>query len=1136
MNSSVKIAVLGDKKSGKTSFIQSFTYGSITDQPEVTMTNSFIEVVSLINGKETQLSFLDTSTIILSSASPQYNELMDMIKMCSGSIIILDLTNQYSLSTIANYIQIINNNIAIKSEILVIGNKSDLTDTRLISSQDISYLLSKYRFTYFEASFKNQRISNERRLQDFLSRLIGRIECHSIQIQFPHDVGQFELDVNTFKSIYKEKAKIGSGAFGEVIRAEDTRNHEEVAIKTISAEHLIPSDLNLFKREVIVLCRIRNIFLTNIIGFTSQNPFSIIMEYVPNGNLFHYIHQNRTGFAQDNTKKTIIAMGIAYGMAHIHDMKIIHRDLKSMNILLDKNFFPKICDFGVSKLDNSFKSTNFPIGTPQWMAPEMMNNENYTNKVDVYSYSMILYELLAQQVPFYRVSQPELVIKVVNRNERPKLPPNTPKPLEKLMKETWDRDPAKRPDFHAIFERFAIHQVEFEQTNRSDVDKFLNYIRMNNLQDPYLKKINSNVQHAQSQYQLPEIKTPPGIKIQQGPLSIFNTNQNNQIKLKNSNPSTQQKDIAAMKSENLFLDMKMKKNNDLNTNKLVGKSEAEFNLKDGDTQSDEDLSSNFDSLKDLTNQNYQQNFKLISDELTKRSILSFYDVLIKIFDCLKETNVKSKTEIYNIKMILNQLCDIIKRPHFISRFISSHILNHLPFEHPEFIDDSIKVLTSAIEVNANSVTKSFIPIFKPIIENFPKKVIPVYIDYIRNFESVYDPWPFLDSALQSYRYISSYAQNNEQEVTNEKGNDFIVSERYIFIFSYLCKNFPVYRKARCYNCSKYIMRMLPYIKGQSLIAAYSFLCTFYQNSFYFKTENTNDEFSVIEIEYGAINEHLLGVKTDQTIAYAALSFIKLLDKIMCDENKMIDLCKGLLRLAKTNADATLVLIQKIASTKNGYILLTQDQVIYRNPIPTYTNTFALFAELCRQNYIQYQNKGNQQNKISFIFADSIPLLFTRFLAKEPKAALSRISSFISVRNPNANPIHPLFNSQPIYEFSAENVTSLEENGFFSLLIENYQNSQLDIASIKEAFIIVRELSFYAFVQSFVIFVDILVQRYKLKDELQYISIDVLAFLVFKHTQCINQLKRHDLSFLSEEDRNDDCNRKKKFILSATQKI
>lgn len=541
-------------------------------------------------------------------------------------------------------------------------------------------------------------------------------------------------------------------------------------------------------------------------------------------------------------------------------------------------------------------------------------------------------------------------------------------------------------------------------------------------------------------------------------------------------------------------------------------------------------------LKNTSDQNYQQSFKAISTELTQKSVSSFYNTLATIFDNLKEKNVQSQTEAYNIQMILNQLCEIIKRPHFMSRLISSHLLNHLPFEIPNFIDDSIKVLINAIEINVNCVTKTFVPIFKPILENFPQKAVPVYHTYISGFDTVYDPWPFLDSALQSYRSIAIYAQNNETLENIEKA-DYIVSERYISIFYYLCKNFQVYRKARCYNCSKYIMRMLQSIKGKSASVAYSFLTTFYQSSFYFKTDNNNNdqENSYIDVDYSAINQHLLNVKTDQVAAFAALAFVKTIDKISCDEDKMIDLCKGLLRLAKTSKEATFVLIRKIASTKIGYSLLTQDQVIYRNPIPTYSDTFTLFGELCRQNFIQFHNQCIDQDKISFIFAESIPLLFTRFLTKETDVALQSISSFLSVRNPKSRPIHHLFDSEPIYLFNASVVTSLEESGFFDLLVDKCQNTS-NPALIKCTFIIVKEFALYTFVPSFNKFVDVLIQRCGPRDDLRQVAIEVLAFLVYKHTQCARQLKKNDLSLLSQEDANDLCNKRRMLILSEVEKI
>jgi serine/threonine protein kinase len=90
-------------------------------------------------------------------------------------------------------------------------------------------------------------------------------------------------------------------------------------------------------------------------------------------------------------------MGIAHGMAHVHSLGIIHRDLKPANILLDQDFLPRICDFGISLFDgDESASMARKVGTPRFMAPELMTLAKYGNKIDVYSYGMLLRDVRVQ--------------------------------------------------------------------------------------------------------------------------------------------------------------------------------------------------------------------------------------------------------------------------------------------------------------------------------------------------------------------------------------------------------------------------------------------------------------------------------------------------------------------------------------------------------------------------------------------------------------------------------------------------------------------------------------------------------------------------------------------------------------------
>ncbi len=143
-----------------------------------------------------------------------------------------------------------------------------------------------------------------------------------------------------------------------------------------------------------------------------------------------------------------IATGIAQGLKYIHSQKVFHRDMKSMNVLLDNDFRAKIADFGMSKTKSqTTEMTQSTVGTYAWMAPEVMLGEQYNEKVDTYSFGVILWEMVTNQLPFAGVRIPNLVKRVAFDNERLPLPSVTkrfPRELAQLIEGCWDRDPSKR--------------------------------------------------------------------------------------------------------------------------------------------------------------------------------------------------------------------------------------------------------------------------------------------------------------------------------------------------------------------------------------------------------------------------------------------------------------------------------------------------------------------------------------------------------------------------------------------------------------------------------------------------------------------------------------------------------------------
>ena len=139
-------------------------------------------------------------------------------------------------------------------------------------------------------------------------------------------------------------------------------------------------------------------------------------------------------------------------MAYLHsgNPPVLHRDLKSANLLLDESYTAKVCDFGLSRLKEQERSMTGNCGTVQWMAPEVLANMSYNEKADVYSFGIILWELLSRECPFDGMSPIQCALAVLNRDKRPDIPKWCPPCLHALIKSCVKKEPDQRPSFVQI--------------------------------------------------------------------------------------------------------------------------------------------------------------------------------------------------------------------------------------------------------------------------------------------------------------------------------------------------------------------------------------------------------------------------------------------------------------------------------------------------------------------------------------------------------------------------------------------------------------------------------------------------------------------------------------------------------------
>ncbi|KAG0478012.1 hypothetical protein HPP92_012731 [Vanilla planifolia] len=235
------------------------------------------------------------------------------------------------------------------------------------------------------------------------------------------------------------KERIGAGSFGIVYRAE--WHGSDVAVKVLADQDFYEGQMKEFLREVSIMNWIRHPNVILFMGAVTKPPhLSIVTEYLPRGSLYHLINRTAAGETLDQKRRLRMALDVAKGINHLHCLNppIVHWDLKSPNLLVDKNWSVKVCDFGLSRLKaNTFISSKSVGGTAEWMAPEFLRGERTDEKSDVFSFWVVLWELLTMQQPWRGLSPAQVVGAVAFQNRRLIIPQNTCAALADLINSCW---------------------------------------------------------------------------------------------------------------------------------------------------------------------------------------------------------------------------------------------------------------------------------------------------------------------------------------------------------------------------------------------------------------------------------------------------------------------------------------------------------------------------------------------------------------------------------------------------------------------------------------------------------------------------------------------------------------------------
>lgn len=278
-------------------------------------------------------------------------------------------------------------------------------------------------------------------------------------------VGQFKSEWEVDHTELRLEELLGTGSTAEVYRA--SWHGTDVAVKKLRSSGQLSTE---FRREILVLLRLRHPNLVLFMGACTQSPSALIIsEFCAGGTVFALLHQQRK-LALSWKQRLHFALDVAKGVNFLHRRQVVHRDLKSLNLLLanavqtsDDVPQVKVSDFGLSrvfKADQVSACMTSGAGTYHWMAPEVLSGQSYDEKIDVYSYGICLFEFITRRIPYEGSGlEPVSIAVAVSKGRRPDMsciPPDCPADLRFTMECCWAHRPSGRPGFDTILETLKL--------------------------------------------------------------------------------------------------------------------------------------------------------------------------------------------------------------------------------------------------------------------------------------------------------------------------------------------------------------------------------------------------------------------------------------------------------------------------------------------------------------------------------------------------------------------------------------------------------------------------------------------------------------------------------------------------------
>eukprot|EP01120_Amphizonella_sp_Union-15-10_P010657 TRINITY_DN4324_c0_g2_i1.p1 TRINITY_DN4324_c0_g2~~TRINITY_DN4324_c0_g2_i1.p1 ORF type:complete len:347 (+),score=44.08 TRINITY_DN4324_c0_g2_i1:59-1099(+) len=276
--------------------------------------------------------------------------------------------------------------------------------------------------------------------------------------------------------------EIGRGAFGHVHKAEYLGL--EVAVKQIDKRSMLDRDLEaemvFLKREIALMKACRHPNIITFIGVVKSAPdeplTQIVMEYMPRGDLRIYLSKPKHVIPRSTRIR--MAMDIARAMLYLHKRKIVYRDLKSKNLMVDQHLGVKLTDFGFARAKASNKMQTM-VGTEEFMAPEVLLGMDYGPSADIFSYGIVLFEIITREK--VAVVVPRTPMNAFGLNEEKVrqsklIPSDCPTEFSELAFSCCKYEPKERPSFEEILKilKKSYERVKYSSTNKAKVHKRVN--------------------------------------------------------------------------------------------------------------------------------------------------------------------------------------------------------------------------------------------------------------------------------------------------------------------------------------------------------------------------------------------------------------------------------------------------------------------------------------------------------------------------------------------------------------------------------------------------------------------------------------------------------------------------------------